>query len=117
MIKVYLGLANPSLEISLRSVWFMHGLILAKQWAADAQSYKYRDLWFGFEACQSLVWGEVFLFTYHPTLGRTVVLGTPLELEGERTHPSYHREPEQKTYQMTSKNCENTLKRKLSFWI
>ena len=49
MIKVYLGLANPSLEISLQSFWFMHGLILAKQWTAEVQSYKYREsifFWF-----------------------------------------------------------------------
>ena len=34
-------------------------------------------------------------FSYHSTLGRTVVLGTPLELVAEQSHPSYHRAPEE----------------------
>ena len=97
MIKVYLGLANPSLEISLQSFWFMHGLILAKQWTAEVQSYKYRDLLFGFWGFPDVgLAGGSVCFSYHSTLGQIVVLGTPSELVAEQSHPSYHRAPEEK---------------------
>ena len=43
----------------------MHVLILAKQWTAEAQSYKYRDLLFGFEAFQKLIWFQLLsLYTW-----------------------------------------------------
>ena len=37
-------------------------------------------------------------FFYHSTLGRTVALGTPLEVVGAQSQPSYHRVPEDKNF-------------------